>query len=106
MNMSFSGLTVDQINDKLLKMPYADVVDLLAVYQCPVTELALRIAQAQGLKVPKKNEPQTFDQIALCQIVYSQNRIADELIRHDKVIEGILKDIQGAALCVVDKLQL
>lgn len=103
--LSFTGLTVEQINEKLKKLPYEDVVDLLVSYQCPITELGLRIAQSQGLKVPKKNEPKTFDQIALCQMVYSQQQIVEAILKSNKILEGVLKDINNAAARIADKLE-
>ena len=100
-DLSFSGLTIEQIGEKLKKLPYQDLVDLLVVYQCPACDLAGRIAQAEGLKVPKKNE--SIEQIALCQMVYSQNRIADAIIQSNKVIVGVLEDIQNGIDRIADK---
>jgi len=87
--------TMEQINQKLLSMDYEDLMELLAIYQCPVGELAAQIARAKGLKdsqieAGKKKEIEDFH---LYQLIYSERARLDEVIRSDKVIEGVLKDI-------------
>lgn len=90
--------TMEQINQKLLSMEYEDLMELLAIYQCPVGELAANIAKAKGLKdsqiaAVKKKAGMGLQQIKLFRQVYFVNTLLDEAIRSDKVIEGILKDI-------------
>lgn len=90
--------TMEQINLKLLSIEYVDLMELLAIYQCPVGELAENIAKAKGLKdsqiaASKKKGQEDFQTIALCRRVYLVSAMLDEAIRSDKVIEGVLKDI-------------
>jgi hypothetical protein len=87
--------TMEQIKQKLSLMDYGDLMELLAIYQCPVGELAVNIAKAKGLKdsqlaAGKKKEVENFH---LYQLIYSERARLDEVIRSDKVIEGVLKDI-------------
>jgi len=99
MKTDFGSLeTIEEINEKLLSMMFEELTELLAVYQCPVGELAAKIAKAKGLKdsqiaAGKKKEQENIQNIALCQIAYFNERLVDEKIRSDKVLEGLLKDI-------------
>jgi hypothetical protein len=90
--------TMEQINQKLLSMEYEYLMELLAIYQCPVSELAAKIAKAKGLKdsqiaAGKKKGVEDFQTITLCRRVYLESAMLEEAIRSDKVIEGALKDI-------------
>jgi len=90
--------TMEQINQKLLSMEYEDLIELLAIYQCPVGELAANIARAKGLKdsqieAGKKKGQMDLDHIAICRIVYLADEFHKEKLRSNQVIEGVLKDI-------------
>jgi len=90
--------TMEQINQKLLSMEYEDLMELLAIYQCPIGELAVNIAKAKGLKdsqiaAGKKKGQMDMDHIAICKIVYLADEFHKEKLRSNQVIEGILKDI-------------
>jgi len=90
--------TMEQINRKLLSMEYEDLMELLAIYQCPVGELAVNIAKAKGLKdsqiaAGKKKGQMDLDHIAICRTVYLADEFHKEKLRSNQVIEGILKDI-------------
>jgi hypothetical protein len=96
---NFSHLeTMDQIKQKLLSMDYEDLMELLAIYQCPVGKLAANIAKAKGLKdsqieAGKKKGQINLDHIAICRIVYLADEDHKEKLRSNQVIEGVLKDI-------------
>ena len=72
----------EQIDDKFSKMTYDDL---------------LEIVHKRAIENSQKRHANDFVTIALCRIVYSHDKILDEIIRSDKVVEGVLKDIQNAA---------
>jgi hypothetical protein len=102
--------TMDQIKQKLLSMDYEDLMELLAIYQCPVGELAANIAKAKGLKnsqiaAGKKKGQMDLDHIAICRIVYLADEFHKEKLRSNQVIEGVLKDICASVEGIVTVLE-
>jgi len=102
--------TIDQIKMKLLSMEYEDLMELLAIYQCPVGELAANIAKAKGLKdsqiaAGKKKGQMDLDHIAICRTVYLADEFHKEKLRSNQVIEGVLKDIEGGITRIAEALE-
>ena len=105
-----------RIKKNLQTMDCEDFAELLAIYKCTVGELPEKIAEAKGLKDSqiaagkKKGEMdfQSEKEISGMEETKMIEHFADlflqEKIRSDKVIEGVLNDINMALDRIGDEL--